>query len=124
MWKTEIVEKWKTLRKQAACCGNTVDKKNMINKGDNGFFHNFHIWWKSGKHPMWKNGGKLLTFTHQRRRRPEMNVSKRYFPTQKWKTGVSDSCLKRDGSRWANRTGFCAVSSNFIDFYMEIMYNL
>lgn len=54
MWKTEIVEKWKTLRKQAACCGNTVDKKNMINKGDNGFFHNFHIWWKSGKHTMWK----------------------------------------------------------------------
>lgn len=27
MWKTEIVEKWKTLRRQAACCGNTVDKK-------------------------------------------------------------------------------------------------
>ena len=73
---------------------------------------------------MWKNGGKLLTFTHQRRRRPEMNVSKRYFSTQKWKTGVSDSFLKRDGSRWANRTGFCVVSSNFIDFYMEIMYNL
>ena len=96
----------------------------MINKGDNGFFHNFHIWWKSGKHTMWKNGGKLLTFTHQRRRRPEMNVSKRYFSTQKRKTGVSDSCLKRDGSRWANRTGFCVVSSNFIDFYMEIMYNL
>lgn len=33
-----------------------------------------------------------------------MNVSKRYFSTQKRKTGVSDSCLKRDGSRWANRT--------------------
>ena len=76
----------------------------MINKGDNVFFHNFHIWWKSGKHTMWKNGGKLLTFTHQRRRRPEMNVSKRYFSTQKRKTGVSDSCSKRDGSRWANRT--------------------
>lgn len=64
MWKTGIVEKWKTLRGRAASCGNTVDKKNMINKGDNGFFHNFHIWWKSGKHTMWKNGGKLLTFTH------------------------------------------------------------
>lgn len=27
MWKTEIVEKWKMLRRRTACCGNSVDKK-------------------------------------------------------------------------------------------------